>query len=210
MNLMDVHLRDMYMHCCHARTAIDGDPARESAAVFKDRAIRRAVSVTILAALAAGFGIATSGPAYALGAGRVCMFNATEGALTAGHVGWAFRVGSADQWIYGATENASWNWQQQSNWAGVIATFEVTNGASYYDHYRCENTGGSAVTAAKNKVNEVYGRPYNVAWDNCLTRSVEIFKAYDSSLNNLPDAAFIGPNWYYDNDLVGFEPRTYL
>ena len=174
--------------------------------------LRRLSTVAIATVTAAlGAGVAMSTPAHALGPGRVCMFNATEGAvLRAGHVGWAFRVGGEDRWIYGATENDTWNWQREGNWASVLATFNTTNGNDYYDHFRCKNTSGSAVTAAKNKVNEVYSRPYNLLWDNCLTRAVEIFKAYDGSLNSLPGGGATGPNWYYDNSLYGFEGRNYL
>ncbi|GAA4639784.1 hypothetical protein GCM10023196_102780 [Actinoallomurus vinaceus] len=164
----------------------------------------------VMALALVGLGLATARPAHALGKGRACMFNATEGANGLGHVGWAFRVGPADDWIYGATESASWNWQRESNYATMLATFRTTNGRGYYDHFRCKDTTNSSVTAAKNKVNQVYSRPYNVVNDNCLTRSVEIFKAYDSSFNNLGNGIGNGPNWYYDNQLIGFGGRIYL
>ncbi|WP_433172257.1 hypothetical protein [Actinoallomurus sp. CA-150999] len=164
--------------------------------------------VTALALL--GLGLATARPAQALGAGRACMFRASEGAANLGHVGWAFRVGPADDWIYGATENDSWNWQQESNYATMLNTFRTTNGPHYYDDFRCRNTGNSSVTAAKNKVNQVYGRPYNVINDNCLTRSVEIFKAYDISFNNLPPAQGEPPNLYFGIMLTDFEGDNYL
>ncbi|MEV4754871.1 hypothetical protein AB0J86_07130 [Micromonospora sp. NPDC049559] len=172
----------------------------------------RRIGAAALAAVAATMGLDVVGaaPARALGAGRVCLFNATEGAGTAGHVGWAFRVGTADDWIYGATENADWSWRREGNWSSALATFDVTNGDGYYDHYRCRDTPSSSVGAAKSKVDEVYGRAYHLLWDNCLTRSVEIFKAYDGALADLPYAGGTGPNWYYDNSLVGFGGRAYL
>ncbi|MEV4471083.1 hypothetical protein AB0K12_17800 [Nonomuraea sp. NPDC049419] len=43
-----------------------------------------------------------------------------------------------------------------------------------------------------------------------MTTSVEIFKAYDSSLHHLRDAGYTGPNYYYDNHLTGCEGRRGL
>ena len=174
--------------------------------------MRRLSSLTLtVAVVAGGVSLAAAAPAAALGAGRVCMINATEGAATAGHVGWGFRVGGADDWIYGASEDADHNWQKESNWKTMLDTFRVQGGRGYYDTYRCMNTGHSSVTAAKNEVKAAYSRPYDLGRDNCLTRAVEFFTTYDSDLwSNLPLASYTGPNWYYDNDLHGFEGKVNL
>ncbi|MCX5063879.1 MULTISPECIES: hypothetical protein [unclassified Streptomyces] len=174
--------------------------------------IRRLSSLTAaVAVVVGGVTLAAADPATAVGAGRVCMFNATEGAWIAGHVGWAFRVGGADDWIYGATEDPSHNWQKESNWKTMLDTFRAQGGKGYYDTYRCRNTGHSSVTAAKDEVKSAYSRPYDAGTDNCLTRSVEFFLAYDSDLwNDLPLSSYTGPNWYYDNDLGGFEGKVNL
>lgn len=98
-------------------------------------------------------------------AGRACMFHAPNGGFLlglVGHVGWAFRDGTGDTWIYGATENtggpggeasayidpgdpeATQSWQASGTWAQVLAAFHSgTNadvGPGYYQQYRCQNT----------------------------------------------------------------------
>jgi len=167
----------------------------------------------VLASIVAGVGgvlVTTAGTAQAYGTGRVCMFNATEGAFTAGHVGFAFRVGPADDWIYGATESPTYNWWAETNQATMINRFKSQGGAGYYDSFRCRDTGNSSVGSAKNKMLALFGQRYDVGANNCLTRSVEIFWAYDISLGDLWGAAGTGPNFYYDNYLFGFGPRAYL
>ena len=43
---------------------------------------------------------------------------------------------------------------------------------------------------------------------DCLTRTVAIFKAYDGSLNGLASGAATGPNFYFDHlDGAGFGPK---
>lgn len=192
----------------HRTTACQG----RAASRIGRNAMRRLSLLTLAGTVVAGgVSLATAGPAAALGAGRVCMFNATEGALTAGHVGWAIQVGGADDWIYGATEDASHNWQKESNWKAMLNAFRVQGGKGYYDTYRCKSTSHSSVTAVKNEVKAAYSRPYNLYTDNCLTRAVEFFVAYDSDLSSsFPLASYTGPNWYYDNDLGGFEGKVNL
>lgn len=171
------------------------------------------VAVAALAILAVGAGLALgAAPAQALGTGTVCMFNAPSGAqlgpANMGHVGWAFRIGGTQGWEFGATENASYNWRDSGDQTTMFNTFKGLRGhgiaTGYYTQWRCRNTANSSVTAASNKVNELYGQSYDLLWNNCLTRSVTIFQAYDSSLNDLPGAGATGPNWYFDNELTNF------
>ncbi|CAM3762078.1 hypothetical protein KIPE111705_23760 [Kibdelosporangium persicum] len=154
-------------------------------------------------------------PAQALGPGVVCMFNAPTGAPVGparmGHVGWAFRIGDSQSWNFGATESASYNWRDSGDLNTMFDTFRGLRGKGitrgYYTQWRCKDTPNSSVGAASNKVSQLYGQSYDALWNNCLTRSVAIFKAYDSSVSNLPSGGATGPNYYFDNLTYGFGPK---
>jgi hypothetical protein len=177
---------------------------------------RRLYAPLIAAAVVAGgLTVGTASPAAALGAGRVCLFNAPSGAEIGGsflgHTGWAFRVGTADDWIFGATENYDWNWSDEGSWNHALSTFKVAHNPGYYTRYRCKNTPNSAVGAAINTYIAGFNRDYNGLEDNCLSRSVEVFKAYDSSLSGLGDGKSTPPNSYYNLlGLSGFEGSVTL
>lgn len=75
--------------------------------------------------------ITTHRPAYALGAGKACVFFAGTGAHGLGHTGWAYQIGGSSQWVYGATENYSGNphtdpnhdigyWDRQGSWQQAL------------------------------------------------------------------------------------------
>jgi hypothetical protein len=73
--------------------------------------------------------------AHALGAGKVCMFNAPSGADTLGHVGWGYLVGGTSTWIYGATEEPGDNWHTSGSWSQMLEAFCGSgpyHKASYY------------------------------------------------------------------------------
>ena len=192
------------------------------------------LKVTLVGALLAGPLVGpTSTPAYALGAGQVCLFNAPSGAPTPvgnmGHVGWAFLEGGTTNWTYGATENRSgqWtvdagqntdSWIKNGTWSQVTADFKNAlsiNGHYYHDHgyytqYRCRNTAQSSVGAAVNEARTQQNNGYNFINNNCLTKSINIFWSYDNSLHDLPYAGTTGPNWYFDNELTGFGAKVAL
>ena len=178
--------------------------------------IRRAVVLGVtIAAAAIGTAVAAA-PAQALGPGTVCMFNAPSGADVGvgklGHVGWAFREGGTTNWLLGATESPTFNWRDHGDQNTMFNTFRGQRGHGiarhYYAQWRCKDTPGSSVGAASAKVDQLYRQQYNGLFDNCLTRTVAIFKAYDGSLNGLASGAATGPNFYFDHlDGAGFGPK---
>ncbi|MFE2070544.1 hypothetical protein ACFXDH_50705 [Streptomyces sp. NPDC059467] len=207
---------------------------------------RRTALLGALAAAAAAVSVVgMPNQAHALGAGRVCFFKAPTGApigpsghqLMFGHAGWAYRVGSSGTWVYGSTENNSGkptisagqntdSWSRTGSWAQVTADFKgalTINGhhyhnAGYYTQYRCRNTNTSAVGAANTTAAQQLGNGYDWFSNNCLTKGVQIFWAYDSSLRAVPPASNpkgigsgvgVGPNWYIDH-LNGFEATQNL
>jgi hypothetical protein len=177
----------------------------------------RRILVTGLAFSAAAVGIAVgAAPAQALGPGTVCMINAPSGADVGvgklGHVGWAFLEGGTSNWLFGATESPTFNWRDHGDVNTMFNTFRGLRGKGiaqhYYTQWRCKSTGGSSVGAASTKVDQLYRQQYNALFDNCLTRTVAIFKAYDSSLSGLASGAATGPNFYFDHlDGAGFGPK---
>jgi hypothetical protein len=161
-----------------------------------------------------GIAVVATTPAYALGPGTVCMFNAPSGAeigpLHAGHVGWAFREGNTTTWEYGATENASTNWRGRGDQNAMFNAFRQRQGNAtpYYTKWRCHASPYSSVGAASTKVDQLNKQTYNLLNDNCLTRSIEIFKAYDgSTFGHMEQGGGASPNRYFDSlDGYGFGP----
>jgi len=180
--------------------------------------------ITAVALLGATIGTATvtTAPAQALGAGAACMFNAPTGAqlvpwlgVNAGHVGWAFLEGGTKTWEYGATESATNNWRASGNEQQMFDAFYGLSGhgihTGYYTKFRCKQTANSSVGAASNEVNRLYGQTYSGPDNNCLTRTVSIFKAYDSSFGGMDIGSWVAPNFYFDNlNAVGFGPAQTL
>lgn len=172
------------------------------------------------------------GSAQAATPGRACMFNAPGGALLQGHVGWAFRKGTADIWVFGATENTSgtWtvaagdpaatqSWQSTGTFADALHAFgsgsNYNRGGNYYTQYRCRNITSSNPAQASNQAIAAARSGYNLPDNNCLTKSVDIMRAY--GVPNLPPATVgstsgsLGqPNSYFNNNLAGFEATQKL
>jgi hypothetical protein len=161
-------------------------------------------------------------------AGMVCMFQApTGGGLIGhyvGHVAWAYRWDDAasGRWDFGATEHGGVVWNRNGTWDEMLSMFRTrprSDGTPglYYTRYRCAHTGGADQAAADRKRAQLDRQPYSLLNDNCLTRSIEIFKAYDSSggLNLLStgkadDWQLATPNDYFAEDLMGFAPARNL
>jgi hypothetical protein len=140
------------------------------------------------------------------------MFDAPNGALTLGHVAWAFRwADGSNTWDYGAT-SASHNWERHGSQQQMLHDFATMDEAGGYRSYRCTNTTTDDQSAAESTVTTDFARPYNLAADNCLTRAIQIFKAYDGSggLNSLGSGKFIFPNAYYHYALPGWDNETSL
>jgi hypothetical protein len=171
--------------------------------------LRRKIISLFAASALVMIGLVTFGvtPAFALGAGEMCMFNAPNGVPIApgyalGHVGWGFEVGSADSWIYGSTERGdgspSSTWIQSGSYSSMLAAFKAHGGASYYTRFRCEFTQDSSVGAAATAANLTKSNGYNGLFNNCLTKAAYILNAY---YTGPPGPLFSGratpPNKYF-------------
>ena len=143
--------------------------------------------------------------------GNACLFNAPNGVVNGGligHIGWAFRDGTADKWTFGAAEKTGELWMTTGSWAQLLATFrqgtQYKTGPDYYRSYRCETVGSSNPTAAYNAAYTQTNNGYVLASNNCLTKAVIILHAYGAT--NLPNVGGINlpsnlPNTYYTSDL---------
>jgi hypothetical protein len=162
---------------------------------------------TLTVTLTAGVAFAPSATGDAATTGRVCMFDAPKGALYLGHVGWAFRGSDgSDTWDYGATLSSG-NWEKHGSQQQMLRAFTSSTDSGGYQSYRCKDTGADDQSAAEATATAGFARPYNLVDDNCLTRSIQIFKAYDGSggLNSLPDGKLVFPNAYFNYDLTGWD-----
>ena len=163
-------------------------------------------------AVAATVAAATVAAAASAPAGRVCMFDAPDGALGFGHVAWSYRdADGSDGWEYGATLQ-SHNWRRHGSEQQMLHDFATMDESGGYRSYRCTDTAADDQSAADAKVLAGFARPYSLATDNCLTRAIEIFKAYDGSggLNGLEPGRFTFPNAYFNYELTGWGPETKL
>jgi hypothetical protein len=171
------------------------------------RKLTLAVSIAVSMVVAIiGMTVVATTPAYALGAGTVCMFNAPSGAelgpLHLGHVGWGFREGNTTTWEYGATENASTNWRGRGDQNAMFNTFRQRKGIAtpYYTQWRCMASPNSSVGAASTEVDQLNKQTYNLLNDNCLTRSIAIFQVYDgSTFGGMGSGDAVSPNGYFNN-----------
>ncbi|NUS56256.1 MAG: hypothetical protein HOV66_15570 [Streptomycetaceae bacterium] len=178
---------------------------------------RRAAGAAVVAVLVAGTGVARGGTAVAsvttaaAAAGRVCLFDAPDGAMGLGHVGWAYRLADGSDWEYGATLQDH-NWRRSGTEAQMLHDFATVNDSGGYRSYRCDDTAADDPGAADAAATAGFARPYGLITDNCLTRSIEIFKAYDRSggLNGLGDGRWMLPNAYFNYALPGWGPETKL
>ncbi|MEY9925827.1 opacity protein-like surface antigen [Catenulispora sp. GP43] len=132
--------------------------------------------------------------------GRVCLFDAPREPADAGHIGWAYRW-SADhgQWDYGATVGRQNGWRKHGSFAQMVSDFRKSRDGGGYTTYRCTDTLASDQRDANALVNRINGKDYNLVVDNCLTKAIQILKAYDESggLNALPVGKWTIPNYYY-------------
>jgi hypothetical protein len=172
---------------------------------------RRLAGLLAASAILSGLGVISATPALGLGKGTGCMFYAPTGADNFGHVGWGFSVGSANQWIFGATEfgdgaNSS-SWSLTGTQATMMADFRNTlsaNGrlmhnAGYYTEWRCLTINNSAVTAAKDKAAQDATNGYTLLFNDCLTKSMDILSAYGESLSSR--ALYVTPANYFVSGL---------
>jgi hypothetical protein len=174
--------------------------------------IKRLAAAGALALASATGALVLASPAHALGAGQVCMFNAPSGAQGAGHVGWGFLIGGSSTWTYGATEQTNHSWHASGSWSAMLSAFKY-NSSSKYLYYECSHSPNSSVGAANNQVTAGENSGYNLATDNCLTKAVAIYKAYDGgTYGGMYWGGSEGPNWYFDHlpGAFGFSSRQYL
>lgn len=169
-----------------------------------------ALTATGVSGIGTGAVSAASATSAAGAAGRVCMFDAPHGVFGLGHVAWAYR--SADHsgnWDYGATLSDH-NWHKHGSEQQILHDFATSDESGGYRGYRCADTAADDERAAGAAMAAAFARHYQLATDNCLTRSIEIFKAYDRSggLNGLEKGRFTFPNAYFNYELTGWSAET--
>lgn len=147
--------------------------------------------------------------------GRVCLFDAPKAPVHLGHIGWAYRWSQDhSQWDYGATVDPHHGWRKHGSFDQMVKDFRASHDAEGYYSYRCENTLAADQRDANTMVNRVNGKDYNLMVNNCLTKSIQIIKAYDESggLNGLPDGHWTAPNYYYTEtlDKAGWDRLVHL
>ncbi|WP_327281360.1 MULTISPECIES: Tat pathway signal protein [unclassified Streptomyces] len=144
--------------------------------------------------------------------GRVCLFQDREGAGGAGHVAWAIRdPKDSGHWIWGATEgpangtyvpagSSNGSWIKGGTWKQLRASISLAR----YDNYRCTNTAGGNLKAAQQTYGRMKANGYAVLTNNCLTKSLEIFRSFAPALtgSSLPEGRTT-PNDYFENSLDG-------
>ncbi|SCF68826.1 hypothetical protein [Streptomyces sp. Ncost-T10-10d] len=180
--------------------------------------------LTLLAAVLSATAVPMVAPVAAEAAaagGRVCLVLAPNSvdldgrgpAAPVGHIGWAFRNGTGSTWTYGATEGDTGRPKSTfittGSWSRMLHNFRTRHtGKQRYVKYRCLNTPAADVAKAQRSARTSASNGYNLARNNCLTKSVDIFHAYSPWLNNtrhLPDPKPYGisltPNHYYNNAL---------
>ena len=142
---------------------------------------------------------------FALGPGKVCIFNAPSGAGGLGHVGWGYLVGETATWVFGSTESAYGHWHEAGDFEEMLGTFRSAtkyHSAEFYKYYKCASTPNSSVGATDIEVAQLEASKYDVMTNNCLTNAVSIFSTYDSTCaNSLGWPDWQGPNFYFDDEL---------
>jgi hypothetical protein len=155
-------------------------------------AVRRVLAAVAAAILAVvGLQAVRAAPAYALGAGRVCVFyylNSESGYI--GHTAWAFSVPGSTVWDYGSADGntgsmgTSGSFDVEPHRAGVwvlSATYGFedvveTFRARSYSYYTCKNTPVSAVGAAQSLA--LSDRTWGLLSNNCAQHVSDILSAY--------------------------------
>lgn len=183
--------------------------------MIRSTASRAAASLAgALALLAGGAVTAPVDAQAATPLGRVCMFEAPDGAVGLGHAAFAVKVrGEANHWIYGSfgstNDTPKAGWIKGGTWEQARAHFTDVrdrdhDGARYYTRFRCVNTKDGDVKRAQSWYGAVKGRGYNAALNNCLHMSMAVFKGYSEVLRNdprLPSATKQFPNDYFERVL---------
>ncbi|MEV0695470.1 Tat pathway signal protein [Streptomyces sp. NPDC050388] len=162
--------------------------------------------------------------------GRACFFRDAQGANGAGHVAWAIRdPRNSQRWIWGSTDNAegdlatlpgrnNGSWMRSGSWDALRASLKPDPGRTkfLYDAYRCINTAGGNLAAAERTFRSMRDNGYQIAYNNCLTKAISIFRAYSPALSkaHLPNGGAARPNSYFGTTLTkharGWEmPHTY-
>src|SRR5436305_1772213 len=131
---------------------------------------------------------------FSVASGQACLFNAPLSVIHAGnqklvgHVGWAFKISTGDIWEFGATEGMlpSDNWIKTGTWSQMLARFRTL---PQYTRFTCRPWPWiwSNPVAADHEAHHAQSRAYDLARDNCLTRSVAALRQY--GMKALPDPA---------------------
>ncbi|MEU0521966.1 hypothetical protein [Streptosporangium sp. NPDC006007] len=166
------------------------------------RGLRRAVTAAVGLALVGTLAQAPA-PAAAAVPGRVCMFSYPKEPSTgrawagyAGHVGWAFKTGP-DRWTWGSFLPAKSPWASSWTWVATQGKFRQMG----YSSFRCKDTHRMGAAVATTKWKELLGTRYRLLYNNCLTTSVDIFRAYTTELGSLPSGVGQTPNRYFNGTL---------
>jgi hypothetical protein len=189
------------------------------------RTVRLAIALAVALGTVITVTMINISAANALGAGRVCFFDAPNAASFQGHVGWAFsEPGHGDSWYYGATDDdangdpyvpaGSYNGAYISH---AIAFSQVTSwfkaNSIGYTSYRCMNTPTSAVGAAMQAGQAASGWGYTLIGNNCLDHAYRILTAYRGDAAPIPGSEqwLVTPNQYFWSlGSYGYEAVTAL
>lgn len=183
--------------------------------MIRSTAAKAAASLTGALALLAGGAVSAPVDAQAAAPlGRVCMFEAPDGAYGLGHAAFAVKVrGEANHWIYGSfgslNDAPKAGWIKGGTWEQARSHFTSVRdqdhgGARYYTRYRCVNTKDGDVKRAQSWYGAVKSRGYNAIDNNCLHMSMAVFKGYSEVLRNdsrLPSATRRTPDDYFEKVL---------
>ena len=114
---------------------------------------------------------------------------------------------NTEYWIFGSTEDSDRNiavaagtmestesWFLNGTFSQAMATFKkpyVVHGRLYhpdlyYTSYRCSKTSKADLPAALTAANAVSTDGYNFLTNNCLTKALAVFVAYDPTLHLQP------------------------
>jgi hypothetical protein len=185
--------------------------------------------VLVVALLFTGLGaaaVAEAPSAFALGAGRVCVFYYPYQGGLVGHTAWAFSVPGSNTWVYGSGDGSQdvagtgWDnrpvdadvWVMHTNYgfADVVETFRTR----WYTAYSCKNTPTSAVGAAQTKA--LNDRNWDTLKNNCAQITNDILNTYFGGTFPVPYASSnlldtLPVNWFGNlQQENGFEAATPL
>lgn len=183
---------------------------------------RRTIAVIASLVLISSVSVLVASPSQALGTGTGCMFYAPTGASGFGHVGWGFSVGSANQWIYGATEfgdgAANSTWIHSGTQSQMFGDFHnavrqggiVLHDPGYYTEWRCRTISQTSVGAAQRAANDTKYNGYTIMTNDCLSKAMGILEVYGESLDTR--ALYVTPANYFVSGLnhSGFGPVHHL